>query len=121
MADLVWADVTALDAALSAVSSGAQTMILAVANESVDPAVFGGSTSGPYLLARAALAAHLGRAALPGDAGSAGAVASKSVGGLAKSYFQAAASDTTGLGETRWGRTFMTLCRNSAARAGLLI
>ncbi len=121
MADLTWSEVVDLDAALTAVDAQAQTMILAHVNESVDPAVFGGVTSGTFLLARAALAAHLGRGALEAGTGTSGQVASKTVGGLSKSYFQAAAADTTGMGETRWGRTWLSLCRNSAARAGLLV
>lgn len=121
MAALTWPEVVQLDAALSAVPPLVQDLILAEVNDTVDPVVLGGETSGQFLAARAALAAHCGRLALPGEAGAPGPVASKSADGLSKSYFQVAIADSTGLGQTRWGQTFLRIVRNSAARAGLII
>lgn len=121
MADLVWSEVVDLDAALSVVDAQAQALILSYVNGSVDPAVLGGETGGAYLLARATLAAHLGRLGLPGEVAAPGAVASKSIGGMSKSYFQYAGGDPSMLARTTWGQTFLSIVRNSGARAGLLI
>lgn len=121
MADLDWSEVLALDAGLSSVPVLAQQLVLEHVNETVDPAMFGGEDSKTFKLARAALGAHLARFAVPGEAAAPGPVASKSVGGLSKSYAAFAGSDPSMLAETRWGRTFLSLARNSAARAGLVI
>lgn len=121
MAGLSWSEAVALDAGVSAVSVLAQAMIVELVDGSVDPVMFGGADAATFKLARAALAAHLGRLALPGEAAAAGPVASKSADGLSKSYFQMAASSPDALDETRWGRVFKGLCASSAARAGLVI
>jgi hypothetical protein len=118
VADIAWSDVTAVDAALSAVSAGAQTMFLAEANALYASAFDG--TSGPrYKLARVYLAAHRGRVSLESASGAAGPVVSKTIGGMSKTYAAPTSGDSDDLDLTRWGRAYRDLCRTSPrARLG---
>lgn len=118
MADIVWGDVTAVDAALSAVSAGAQTMFLAEAN-ALRPAAFDGTTGPRFFSVRVYYAAHRGRLSLEAASGAAGPVISKSIGGMSKAYAAPSSSDPSDFEMTRWGRAYLDMCRTSPnARLG---
>lgn len=118
MAAIAWSDVTAIDAALSAVAAGAQTMFLAEANALV-ASVFDGVDGPRYKLARVYLAAHRGRQSLEAASGAAGPVTSKTIGGMSKSYAAPNSGDSDDLDLTRWGRAYRDLCQSSPrARLG---
>lgn len=118
MADIVWGDVTAVDAALSAVSAGAQTMILASAN-ALRPSAFDGAAGPKFFEARAYYAAHRGRRWVDtAGSGAAGPIASESIGGMSAAYVAPATSDGD-FAMTAWGQQYLSIVRSSpGARLG---
>jgi type II secretory pathway pseudopilin PulG len=122
MADIAWSDVTAIDAALSAVAVAAQDMFLDEAN-ALRPTAFDGTAGPRFKLARALLAAHRGRRWVDTAAsGAAGPVTSEDVGGMATSY-AAPSGSSSGPDDfhmTAWGQQYAAMCRNSPrARLGV--
>lgn len=113
MADVTWADVVALQASLSTVSAGAQTIILQHVNEDLNPSAFGGEDSARYHLARCYLAAHLGELARRNGQH---AVASESFGtsAIAITY----GTSDNGLKQTAWGAQYADMLRSSPLRIG---
>jgi hypothetical protein len=116
---IAWADVTAVDAALSAVPVAAQSMYLAEAN-ALAPASFDGDDGPKFKLARVYLAAHRGRRQLDvAGGGAAGPVASESLGGMSVTYAAPVATETdSDLAMSVWGQAYARLCRNSIGRIG---
>jgi len=113
VADVTWADVTALQANLSTVSAGAQTIILRHVNEDLNPSAFGGEGSAGYHLARCCLASHLGEIQRRNGQH---AVASESIGtsAIAITY----GTSDHGLKQTAWGAQYADLLRSSPLRIG---
>lgn len=113
----VWADVVEVAPELSTYAAGLQTIMLARAVESVDPAQFCGDTTADYDLAVRYLAAHFATeqknaAASPTTSGK---VQSESVGGLSVSYGShgAGAPSRQGWESTSYGGLFLALLRSS--------
>jgi hypothetical protein len=118
VADVAWSDVTAIDAALSAVAAGAQTMFLAEAN-ALRPGAFDGTAGPRFFSARVYYAAHRGRLAFEAASGAAGPVTSESIGGMSVGYAAPASATPDDFDMTRWGRAYRDMCRNSPnARLG---
>jgi hypothetical protein len=117
VAAVVWSDVTAIDAALSTVASGAQTMLLASAN-ALAAGQFDGVDGPDYKLARVYYAAHHGRRLLEATSAP-GAVTSESVGDMSTSYAapSGGGSDRE-LATTRWGLAYLALTRRGPGRFG---
>lgn len=111
---ITWADVEAIAPSLSTVPVGAQAILIAYVEETVDEGAFVGATS--YLLAKAYLAAHYGSLTL--SAGTGRAVSSESAGGISRSYVVPAL--TGDVGSTEYGRAFQSLVRASPARVMVL-
>jgi hypothetical protein len=116
VADILWVDVTAHYAAMSAVGEAARADILAFVNDgALAPSVFGGESAPKYKLARIHYAAHLGELEkLRGAGGAAGAITSKTVSAdsLAVSYGGAAGGDEALL-STAPGTALYWLIRSS--------
>lgn len=115
MADITWSDVTALQANLSTVAAGAQTLILAYVNEELSAAAFGGEDSARFTLARCYLAAHLGELTRRNGAQD---VRSETIaaGSVTLAY---GAGDEEALAQTSWGRQYAELLAASHLRLGL--
>lgn len=112
---VTWADVVALDSALSEVSVGAQHSILATAEARTPEAVWGTRRSDAIMY----LAAHLGQLVIRGGGG-AGPVVSESVGQVARTYAQPSSMSKGSLESTTWGREYQQLLRTlPAARIGV--
>lgn len=110
---IVWTDVTAAAPALSAVSSTAQTQILAAVALQVGPNQWGAlQTDGQLALAR-----HLGAVALQPVSG-AGPVISETVGPVSRSFANLAQT-SAGLESTPWGREYARLRALLPTRFGL--
>lgn len=117
MANVVWADVEALQSNLSTVSAAAQMIILAYVNEDLNADAFGGDGSAKYHLARCYLAAHLGELERR-RGGSSGSVASKTIGtnSITINYAQASTGDTDALLQTSWGSQYAGMLDASPLR-----
>ncbi len=119
MADITWANVTDFDGSLTAVSSNAQTAILASVNAWLDVNVLDGESGPDTHLARIYLAAHHGLGALSGTSG---IVASESGGdGLSVTYAVPTTATRSQLGETKWGRKYLELLSTSLARVWVVL
>jgi hypothetical protein len=107
VANVVWADIEALQANLSTVSAAAQMIILAHVNEDLNPAAFGGEDTAKYHLARVYLAAHLGELERR-KGGASGQVTSKTIGtnSMTLAFAQAASGNADALAQTSWGSQF---------------
>lgn len=126
MPPITWDDVVAVAADLTSVPVAAQNFYLALAEEKVNPAAFGGETSVVYKMARIYYAAHFAAMDLVnGDASSQPyPISSKSEGGVSISYSVGTGGSTTEsmMGETTYGRSFLALVRQSGyARAGFVV
>ena len=121
MADVIWADVVAVDPGVATLDSWAQRLYLAEAN-ALNPNAFDGVDGPRFKLARVFLAAHRGRRGIDVAAtGAAGPVTSESLGGMAVSYATPATSGSglDDFGLTAWGQQYQALCRTSPrARLG---
>jgi hypothetical protein len=121
VAAIGWADVVGIASGLSSVSASAQQIILSLVNNELNAARLGGEASARLRLIRSHLAAHLGDLALKkgGSSGSAGPVSSETISEdeIRIDYAAAMAHDKGALSETVYGRQFLTLVRNSPARA----
>lgn len=122
MAAITWADVTAHAPELvtaTGPSTGAQTDILAVANDVLDVSQFGGESAAKTKLARIYYAAHFGTIDAQGSSGATGAVISESVGGLARAYaaFSPMGSDPL-WDATPYGKAFRALVRSCSVLRG---
>lgn len=117
MANVVWADVEALQSNLSTVSAAAQMIILAHVNEDLNPAAFGGDGSAKYHLARVYLAAHLGELERR-KGGASGQVTSKTIGtsSITLAFAQAERGDDDALTQTSWGSQFAGMLDTSPLR-----
>ena len=120
MADILWADVQNItsDASLATVHIDAQTAILGYVNEHVGGESF---STWDLKLARVWLAAHMGLFAIPGSGDAGGVATSESGGdGLAVSYSTSAVASLDALGETDYGRAYLSMVRTSCAGPVLL-
>jgi hypothetical protein len=121
MAAIAWSDVTNFASGLSSVSSGAQTVILAHVNETLDTEKWGGESSPKLKYARILLAAHFGTLTLQGASagGGFGIVTGESAGGLSRQYlaFSPDGTDPT-FDKTVYGQQYRTLLRGTMARIG---
>lgn len=119
MPAILWADVEALQANLSAVAPAAQMIFLAHVNEDLNPAVFGGEDSARYHLARCYLAAHLGELERRRGAAS-GPVQSKTIGtsSITLQYATAMTSTESALRLTSWGAMYADMVASSTMRIG---
>jgi hypothetical protein len=117
VANVVWQDVTALQANLSTVSEAAQMIILAHVNEDLNPDAFGGSDSAKYHLARVYLAAHLGELERR-RGGASGQIVGKTIGtsAITINYAQASSGDTDALYQTAWGSQLALMIDSSPLR-----
>lgn len=86
MAAIVWADVTAFAAELSAVPSAAQTDILNWVNYTLRVDYLDGESGYSTRLTRIYLAAHHGAVALTSAGGAGGPVQAESAGGVSVAY-----------------------------------
>lgn len=120
MANVVWADVEALQPNLSTVSAAAQMIFLAHVNEDLNPTAFGGDGTPRYHLARCYLAAHLGELERRRGATS-GPVQSKTIGttGITVAYAAAMSSSDDVLRSTTWGSMYAEMLLASPLRLGL--
>ncbi len=111
MTAIAWSDVTALPGASSfvSVSSGAQTMILDVANTALNASAFDGEDGPITKLARVNFAAHI---CAFEKLGVSGPLASQSALSLARSFM--APQSKSLFEQTSFGRVFLTMIRNSA-------
>lgn len=113
----VWADVVEVAPELSTYAVGLQTIMLARAVESIDPAQFCGDDTAEYDLAVRYLAAHFAteQKLAVANASASGAVKSESVGGLSISYGSHGAGDKSrqGWDSTSYGAAFLALLRSS--------
>lgn len=118
MAAINWAAVLAFAPELVTVSGGAQTDILGLVNESIDPDMLDGEDGRKTKMARVLLAAHLGAGvAKSGGSTGVGNVVSESAGGLARAYGATFTLDTASLGTTSYGQAYLAMVRASAAAA----
>jgi len=121
MASITWADVVNHASALSTVALGQQADLLALANESLNVAAFGGDDAAKTKLARIYWVAHFaslpGAGTTAGGATAAGPVTSETTGGISRAYASLSSSGSAGesWSETIWGRRFMELLRGSRA------
>lgn len=116
MANIVWADVEALQSNLSTVSAAAQMIFLAHVNEDLNPDAFGGEDSAKYHLARCYLAAHLGELERRRGQQS-GAVQSKTIGTSSITIAYAASqSNGDALMQTSWGSQYRLMLDASPLR-----
>lgn len=116
MAGVVWEDVVALQATLSAVDPAAQMIVLAYVNQDLNPNAFGGEDSARYHIARCYLAAHLGELARRKGAQQ---LASKTIGtsSITLTYVAAHAS-ADALKQTSWGAQYSEMLEQSPLRIG---
>lgn len=110
---IVWSDVEAHAAEMSAVELVAQDDILAHVNELLVVSLFGGASSPRLRLARIYLAAHYGTHALPGSGGgTSGPVTMEREGDLMRQY---ATSMVSGAWDdyqtTSYGRAYSAMLR----------
>lgn len=120
MADIDWDMVVTItgDTSLDSVADDAQTEILGYVNNHI-----GGARFGTYDLkmARVYFAAHMGLFATPGSGDAAGSVASESGGdGLSVTYSVSPVAALDAIGETDYGRAYLSLVRTSCAGGVLL-
>lgn len=117
MAAITWSDVVLLAPELSAVASGAQTLILSYVNglldvTAIDPV---GEDGNITKMARIYLAAHCATKIGTG-AGGAGAVTSESLGGLSRSYAVQASATAEALKTTGYGVQYLGMINRSPVR-----
>lgn len=120
MAAIIWTDVTSYPGAsgLSTVSVPAQTVILAYVNGVLDVSLFpDGEDGATTKLLRILMAAHMATAGVVAGSGAAGPVVSESVGGIARSYANLAAT-ASDLSSTVYGLTYDMMLNGTAARVG---
>lgn len=121
MAAIGWTDVEAVASGLSAVSPTAQMVILGLVNTTLKVSLLGGESGIKTRMARTYLAAHLGDLALRkgGASGTAGPVTSETISEdeIRIDYANAVAQNASALRETAYGGQFLTIVRNSGARA----
>lgn len=118
MADIIWADVTAMAPQLSTVDSAAQDDILAYVNEMTLP----DETDQTTRMARILLAAHYGSTLASAPGGMAGPVTSESAGQMRRSYGLAATpSGEEGFGTTMYGMQYILLLKMSLAHGPILL
>jgi hypothetical protein len=120
VANVVWADVEALQSNLSTVSVAAQMIFLAHVNEDLNPTAFGGEDTARYHLARCCLAAHLGELERRKGAGG-GPVQSKTIGSssITIAYAASMSSSDDVLRATTWGSMYADMLMASPLRLGL--
>lgn len=125
MADIIWADVTAIATELTSIDGAARVYILAYVNgPGVNPDILDGESGPMTRLARIYLAAHIGSGVGKGASGSAGgAVTSESAGGLSRSYAAPPLPPTTpgSHASTDYGRRFDDIIGNSLGRIGFVV
>lgn len=123
MAAIIWSDVTAVDSALSAVSVGLQTGILAYVNGTgIAVSKFDGESGTDTKLARQFLAAHMGTMNLRAAAGGTGQVTGMSEGGVSISYAQPGfASLADNLESTPHGVNFSIMLARNVNLRGFLV
>ena len=117
----VWSDVVAVAPELSTYPVGLQTIMLARAVESIDPAQFCGDDTADYALAVRYLAAHFAtdQKLASANAANPGKIQSESVGGLSVSYGSfgvtrgATANSRAVYESTSYGALFLGLLRSS--------
>ncbi len=119
MADIAWSDVIELAPELSTVSAGAQSTILAYANDALSVAAFGGETSPKLKLARVYLAAHVGTLSSQGGNPSAGPVTAESADNISRSYAARTVANPSDWDATSYGQLYAALVRTSRARLPL--
>lgn len=116
MAEIIWADVTAIAPELTRVPAAGQVMILCVANTILAPDVWGGEESPKLKAARSYYAAHLGAMTLRG--GNPGVPTSSAVGGMSRGYSLVNLGTFSVLQLTSYGLLFLQLAKTTPARAG---
>jgi len=121
MASISWADVLDFASVLATVPVGQQTILLALANESLNVAAFGGEDAAKTKLARIYWVAHFaslpGAGTTAGGAAAAGPVTSETTGGISRAYASLSSSGSSGesWSETLWGRRYLEILRGSRA------
>lgn len=119
MADIIWTDVVALIASMSAITTDAQNAILPYVNIALDGDFFGGEDGQTYKLARIYLAAHIATTATGGDAAPAGPVTEEHEGGLGRTYAAIAGAQSCNTHQsTSYGRLYDEIVRGSPNRLG---
>lgn len=123
MTAIAWSDVTAVDSALSSVSAGYQTQILAYVNgDGVAEDKLDGEDGTTTKLARTLLAAHMGVMSLRGAAGGTGQITGMSEGGVSISYAQPGfATLADDLKSTPHGVMFSTLINRAPKIRGFIV
>lgn len=121
---ITWSDVIAFAPQLTSLSTTAHAVIVAFANASFSPDLFGGEGSPTLRMARLCMAAHLASTFPAKDAGTGAVdalVASESVGGVSRSYTYTTSASVTGdasLQSSSFGRMIVTILQSSPARVG---
>lgn len=121
MADISWGQLAAFAPQLAAITdTDIQTMLVGVANESLEPNVFGGESSYKYMLARLLLGAHEGMIILMrGDVGKASSE-SISKESLTVSYASGGSGDSS-LKLTDYGSALEEMIDSSPARLPIVV
>lgn len=112
MADITWQDVVDVAPKLANYSAGGQLKILALVNQDLSPADFGGVDDPRFTLARVYLAAHLGTLSRFAF----GVITGESEGGVSRSY---AIPPWANLRQTVFGQAYCDLL--VAARAPVVL
>ncbi len=115
--DLSWTTVIAFNSRFSTTATTMRTTILAYVNR-IAPCDWDDET---ITMARIYLAMHYAQSTADGSSGAAGTVISKSAGGIAKSYAAPSASSDPSLGNTAYGRMYLTIINASPSRAPFVV